>query len=335
VRVERFSLALATPLDTARGRIESREGALVRVGGPGEPRGVGETTPLPGWTEGLDEALAALDAADAETPLSALDDAPAARHGLATARLDAAARAAGEPLAGRLAAGTPAERVPVNATVGDGPPGETAERAREAVADGFGCLKLKVGARPVAEDAERLRAVRAAAPDATLRVDANGAWDEATAREALATLAEAGLEYVEQPLPAADLDGHRRLRETTGVPVALDESLAEYGPDEVLRADAADVLVLKPMALGGPDRVVAAARRARDAGLAAVVTTTVDAVVARTAAVHAAAALPDVPACGLATGGMLATDLYPDPAPVEGGRTRVPDGPGLAGEAFD
>jgi L-alanine-DL-glutamate epimerase-like enolase superfamily enzyme len=61
----------------------------------------------------------------------------------------------------------------------------------------------------------------------------------------------------------------------------------------------------------------------------------VDAVVARTAAVHVAAAIPDVPACGLATGSLLADDLYPDPAPVENGSVVVPDGPGLAGAAFD
>ncbi|ESS05901.1 MAG: hypothetical protein A07HB70_01444, partial [uncultured archaeon A07HB70] len=53
MRVTRFSLGLGQPLDTARGRIEAREGVLVRVHVDGEP-GVGETTPLPGWTEPLD-----------------------------------------------------------------------------------------------------------------------------------------------------------------------------------------------------------------------------------------------------------------------------------------
>ncbi|MFB6167317.1 MAG: mandelate racemase/muconate lactonizing enzyme family protein [Haloferacaceae archaeon] len=332
MRVERFSLPLAAPFDTAKGRIDAREGALVRVEGP---PGVGETTPLPGWTEGVEEALAALDAANAATPLAVLGETPAARHGLATARLDAAARARGASLAAHLADGAPAERVPVNATVGDGSPEETVRRARDAVAAGFDCLKLKVGARPVAADAERLRAVRAAAPEATLRVDANGAWDEAEASEALEAFAQFDLACVEQPLPAGDLAGHRRLRGRTDVPVALDESLAEHDLAAVLDGEAADRLVLKPMALGGPDRTVAAAERAREAGLGVVVTTTVDAVVARTAAVHAAAAIPNVPACGLATGSMLAEDLYPDPAPVEDGAIRVPDGPGLAGAAFE
>lgn len=329
MRVERFSLGLASPLDTARGRIEAREGALVRVSVGGR-RGVGETTPLAGWTEPLEDALAALERADDDTPLGELP--PAARHGLATARLDAAARAAEEPLAARLSA-APARRVPVNATVGDGPPADSVAEARAAVAAGFDCLKLKVGARGVEADLRRVRAVSDAVPGASLRLDANGAWDEAAARAVVEAVGDR-IDYVEQPLPATELSGHRRLRET-GVDVALDESLAEAGVDRLLEADAADVLVLKPMALGGPDRTVETARRAREAGVESVVTTTVDAVVGRTATLHAAAALPDVRACGLATGSMLARDLYPDPAPVVDGAATVPDGPGLAGSAFD
>jgi L-alanine-DL-glutamate epimerase-like enolase superfamily enzyme len=103
----------------------------------------------------------------------------------------------------------------------------------------------------------------------------------------------------------------------------------------VLVADAADVLVCKPMALGGPVRTLAIARRAADRDVEAVVTTTIDAVVARIGALHVAAALPAVGACGLATGSRLSNDLAPDPAPVEEGRMPVPAGPGIAGDAFD
>jgi len=96
--------------------------------------------------------------------------------------------------------------------------------------------------------------------------------------------------------------------------------------------------VLKPMALGGPSRALAAGRAAAHAGIDPVVTTTIDAAVARTAAAHVAAALPggDERAHGLATGDLLATDLVAeDPVPVENGRVAVPTGPGLAGDAFD
>jgi L-alanine-DL-glutamate epimerase-like enolase superfamily enzyme len=97
----------------------------------------------------------------------------------------------------------------------------------------------------------------------------------------------------------------------------------------VLDADAADVVVLKPMVLGGPDLAREAATRACEAGVEPVVSTTIDTVVARTGAVHLAASIPDVGACGLATASMLRSDLAPDPATVEDGTITVPQDPGL------
>lgn len=352
-----FALDLTRPLGTANGEIRRREGFLIAVdrGTDGNGAvGLGEATPLPGWTESRETCAAALDGLDGRagsgSVLGALDAAstPAARHGVSLAFADAAAREAGERLTDRLAdeAGvdsTPADAVPVNATVGDGSPEETAAEARRAVEAGFDCLKLKVGAREVDADVERVRAVREAVGDSvSLRADANGAWDRETARRALDALAAFDPEYVEQPLPAADLDGLAALREGDrpgrpdgGVPIAADESVAARGIDAVLDAGAADAVVLKPMALGGPDRALAAALRARSAGVDPVVTTTIDAVVARTAAVHVAAAIPGVSPCGLATGSLLDEDLAPDPCPVADGSVPVPSGAGLAGRAFD
>lgn len=327
MRVERFSVELAHPLDTAAGTIASRTGFLVRADG-----GLGESTPLPGWTESLDECHAALDGGNPD------GSTPAARHGVSLARADAAARESGERLCDALAADAgfdaAADAVPVNATVGDGSVAETADAVRTAVDEGYDCVKVKVGARDADADEERLRAARDAAGDSVeLRADANGAWDGETAERMLDAAAELDLSYVEQPLPADDIAGHAALR-GRGVGVALDESLSTASVSDALDAEAADVLVCKPMALGGPDRTLAAVRRAREAGVECVVTTTIDAVVARLGAVHVAAAVPDVPACGLATGSMLASDLAPDPAPVSEGRIEVPDGPGL-GDGLD
>ena len=360
MRLGSFSVGLTAPLATARGEMAAREGVLVGVG-PGDDgaaaTGIGEATPLPGWTESRSACESALrgvrseDGCLVDGALDRLDrETPAARHGLALALADAAARGEGRSLAERLAAErglpTPAGSVPVNATVGDGDPETTAAAAARAVDAGFDCLKLKVGARPLDADVERLRAVRdAVGNDIALRADANGAWDPSTAREALDRLAPLDLAYVEQPLPADDLDGAAALRDRRDdptdagsarqPPIALDESLANHGPDAVLDAGAADVVVLKPMALGGPDRALMAAAAAREAGVDPVITTTIDAVVARTAAVHVAAAVPDVAPCGLATASLLADDLATDPCPVADGAISVPDGPGIAGDAFD
>jgi L-alanine-DL-glutamate epimerase-like enolase superfamily enzyme len=320
--IRRYALSLARPLETARGTIDERRGFLFARNG-----GVGEATPLPGWTESLDACERALETADDanswDDPLAACENTPAARHAVSLAKLDAEARDANVSLARHLAA-NPAESVPVNATVGDGSPEQTADAAQSAVERDFDTVKVKVGARSVSEDVERLRAVRDAT-DVTLRADANGVWAREQAREAFTAFADVGVEYVEQPLPADDLAGHADLRGGE-VGVALDESLTEHALSDVL--DAADYVVVKPMALGGVDRALNAARDARRAGVEPVVTTTIDAVVARTAAVHLAAAIPDIPACGLATADRLAEDLAADPAPVEDGRIRVPESPG-------
>jgi len=341
--IEQFSLPLSAPLTTAAGDIERRDGFLVGYDHRGVT-GVGEATPLPSRTESLEECRGALGRAlDVGTDdqhsraLLTMDaeEVPAARHGFATALVDADARADDVPLYRWFDADSRTRQVPVNATLGDDDVTETAVAAESAVEDGFDCLKLKVGARSLERDVERLRAVREAVePDVTLRADANGAWGRDTAEEALEGFAALDVAYVEQPLPAEDLDGLAALRGGP-VDVAVDESLVEHRVADVLEADAADVLILKPMVLGGPGNAHTIAMRARDMGVDPVVTTTVDAVVARTAAVHVAAAIPDIRPCGLATADFLEADLGPDPAPVEDGAITVPQDAGLGIELAD
>ncbi|MBC9986212.1 o-succinylbenzoate synthase [Haloferax sp. AS1] len=347
MRVREFAVDLRTPLSTAADDIERREGFLVAVDVTGET-GVGEATPLPGWTESLEDcrdALAGLTEGDAEgaaagDPKSALEDgaladAPAARHAVSLAVADARARAAGRPLAASLAT-DPHTSLPVNATLGDDDPEATVEAAETAVESGYDCLKLKVGARDPTDDVARLRAVReAVGPGVALRADANAAWDRWTADRFLNAVEASGLDldYLEQPLPADELDGHAVLRRLHDTPIALDESLSAVPPERTIASNAADVLVCKPMALGGPDRVRDLAARARDAGVAVVVTTTIDAVVARLGALHVAASLPGDRAHGLATASLLDADLAADPAPVREGRMRVPESPGLGIDA--
>lgn len=332
---QEFSVRLASPLETARGTIDAREGFLVRVETDGLS-GLGEATPLVGWTESYEECREGL--SHAESVARELDwgialgklEAPAARHGLSLALAEGRANARDQPLYDSLTAEErTVESVPVNATLGADEPTALAERARAAVEEGYSAVKIKVGTNGVEEDIERIRAVRNAVGDGVeLRVDANGAWTHEQASTAIDGLAALDVAYVEQPLPTAELSSHATLR-GDGVDIALDESLVTHDVADIIAADAADVIVLKPMVLGGPDRAVAAARACREAGIDPVVSTTIDAVVARVGAVHVAAAIPDVRACGLATGPRLATDLARDPAPVEGGKITVPQAAGL------
>ncbi len=111
-------------------------------------------------------------------------------------------------------------------------------------------------------------------PAGRIRVDANGLWSLDDAERALRALGRYDLEYAEQPV--ASIDDLARLRRLIAplVPIAADESIRKASdPHAVLRAEAADVLILKFQPLGGLDRLVgivddamAAGGRLRDLG---------------------------------------------------------------------
>ncbi|MEM8662669.1 MAG: N-acetyl-D-Glu racemase DgcA [Pseudomonadota bacterium] len=98
--------------------------------------------------------------------------------------------------------------------------GEPAQMAEAAASSGHALLKIKLGAG--ASDVDRIAAIRAAVPDATLIVDANEGWADANLLINLSACADAGVALVEQPLPSAR-DG---LLATIShpVPICADES---------------------------------------------------------------------------------------------------------------
>ncbi|HEY8699476.1 MAG TPA: o-succinylbenzoate synthase [Arthrobacter sp.] len=217
--------------------------------------------------------------------------------------------------------------IPVNATV----PAVSADRVPDVLAR-FGrvdAVKVKVAehGQTLDDDAARLDAVRAALPDAAVRVDANGGWDVAQAVQALTRLAAVGLEYAEQPVPTIEgLAEVRRRLSAAGTPVliAADESVRkEEDPLKVARAGAADLIVVKVAPLGG-------VRRALDivaqAGLPAVVSSALDTSVGIRAGLALAAALPELPyACGLGTVSLFASDITADPLVADDGAIRLRD----------
>jgi len=239
------------------------------------------------------------------------------------------------PLAALLAPGHAAE-VPVNATVGAPGLEDAAAAAKRAVDAGFRTIKLKVGiAGSPSAEVERVAAVRAAVgPDVALRLDANGAWAPDEAVALLRRLAAYDLDLVEQPVPPGDFAGLARVRRAVDVPIAADESATTLDAVRtLLQAEAVDAVVVKPMVAGGPRAARSIIEEATGAGLRAIVTTTIDAGVGIALALHVAATLPaPIPACGLATGSLLATDLLSSPLAITQGRMAVPAGGGLGVE---
>lgn len=316
LEVEPYRLRLRAPFKSALGAVQHRDGFVVRLREDGLV-GLGEACIVPELgTESFEECRAQLALPEPRTPC--------ARHALALARMDLRAQRKGVPLA-KLLFEDALDEVQVSAVLSS--PAE----ADSAVRDGYRTLKLKVG---LSDDAIRVRAVRAAAgPDVSLRVDANAAWTTAQALMRLRELARYDLELCEQPTP--DLGG----LEQSPVPIAADELVVS---DFEAALERADVVVLKPMILGGVDVAYGLARRAFAAGRRVLVTSSIDGAIARAACAHLAAAVAAFglqsarqgrlvmqPAAGIATGRLLLDDVCEDSlAPVRGA-VRLPSKPGL------
>jgi len=317
MRVELTPLALKLrhPVMTGRGLITQRDGVLVQIS-EGGVTGWGEAMPLPGWPGAdLSATRRALEKWAAEPDQ---DDLPAERfaHGAAElALLDLKSRRRGQAQAEVLADGGPvADSVELNALV------QSAEEAAAAVADGYGTVKLKVGARDLDDDVAAVAAVREAVGDSPrLRLDANGAWDLEQAVDALARLEEFDIEYVEEPTPS--LEALTQVARRSPISMAVDESLEQPEapiPDEV------SVVVVKPMALGGPRTAFAAACRWIEQGRRVIVTNYFDSAIGQHAALSVAAALPGLPQVHGAITPALFTGDVADLPPIADGRCFLP-----------
>jgi muconate cycloisomerase len=188
----------------------------------------------------------------------------AARAAVELAVLDCVLRRCGRPLSTLL----PARRSTVRCSGVVGACG--AERARSIAAIvhtlGITQVKVKVG---FAGDVDNVGAVRETlGPDASIRVDANGAWRPGEALPAISRLAELGVECVEQPLPRTALQDLVALRARSPLPLMADESLVTIGDARALAvAGAVDHFNLRISKCGGLSRCLAMAAIAREAGI--------------------------------------------------------------------
>jgi L-alanine-DL-glutamate epimerase-like enolase superfamily enzyme/non-ribosomal peptide synthetase component E (peptide arylation enzyme) len=116
--------------------------------------------------------------------------------------------------------------------------------------DGQRHIKVKVG---LSDDLRRLAIVQDAfGPDHPLRLDANAAWTADCAIRMLRQMRRFNIQSVEQPVPARDLAGMRRVRQKTGVAVVADESLCSLDDArELTIARAADVFNIRIGKCGG------------------------------------------------------------------------------------
>ncbi len=344
-----YKRTLPRPITTSHGVYAEREGFLLRVRDAGGRYGLGDVAPLPGFSaETLDDARRQSDTVRdwlsqqiSPASLGALSEfstdlqhthhcVPSLTFGIETALADLAARLAGVPLARWLDPGAGTE-VEVNALLHAQNAVQLQEQAIEKTKAGYRAFKLKVGSASVAEDIERVRVVCDAAPDANIRIDANAAWDISQFREVCASIADLGLEFVEQPLKVGEAEMACQIAGEFGVRLALDEEAESMeSAERLIEQRLCDVIVLKPMMVGGLTGCLRLAALAERNGIGVVFTSAWESDVGLAATLHLAAACEGVSlAAGLSTAGMIADGLVRPALRIERARLLVSEQPGL------
>ncbi|KRB45182.1 MULTISPECIES: dipeptide epimerase [unclassified Terrabacter] len=289
------SVPLHTPFVTALRRTETTDTVVVTITDSDGRTGWGEAPQV--WQvtgESLASATACietmlapavaghrLDDRDDLAAAAALVQRSVARNFGAKAAVDAAlhdlvAQAEGTSVAALLSARPDGIRevLTTDVTLSAGAADALADTARARVADGFRTLKMKVGT-DASTDVQRVASVRdAVGPDVAIRLDANQGWTREEAVQVIRALevADLGVEFVEQPVVADDVEGLAWVRERVGLPVMADESC--YGPfdlERIIRLGAADLVNVKLAKCGslavGRDML----RRAHEVGLRTIV----------------------------------------------------------------
>jgi len=245
---------------------------------------------------------------------------------------DARGKALSVPLF-ELLGGLYRDRVPVTWAVGADPAETVIREIEDKLAAGsHHSFKLKMGASEPADDVARVGQIAAGLASVTsLRVDLNGAWDEQTATRWLPALQEAGIELIEQPLPAWNLGGLARLAGRLGLPLMADESVrTAHDAARVARNHAASVLSVKIAKCGGLLPVQRIAAIAEAAGISCHGGTTLESSIGTAASAHLFCATPGVSAGSELFGPLLLDgDLVQEPIRYENGHISPPPGPGL------
>ena len=342
----RVSIPLRTSFKTALRTVKSVEDIILEVHTDTGHTGYGEAPPtgvITGDTEGaiigalqnhLAPKLLGRDVNEFEDLMTAVQSAlvhnTSAKAAMDMALWDLYGQMYGLPVYKLL--GGARNTLVTDLTISVNAPEEMARDAASAVARGYDCLKIKVGVNP-ALDVERLLAVRAAIPAGVrLRIDANQAWSPKEAVRILNAMQDQGLdlEFVEQPVPAHDLEGLKFVTERSAVPVLADEAVfSPLDAMKILENRAADLINIKLMKCGGIYNALKIATLAELHGVECMIGCMLEGRVAVNAAVHMACARRVVTRVDLDGPMLCAADPVHGGAKFEEKLITLDDAPGL------
>ena len=320
-----YRLPLTRPWISHYGRVDQRCGWIIHIDSDNHV-GIGDCAPL--TDAGTESHLEAqtwlhsnLPTLKGENPVLLLEildhwhPSPAARCGVEMALIDLISREQGASIAHWLSGDRAVHRVDVNANMG----GLNASSENDIhQVEGYQVIKVKLGTAAPDQELKWLQRLSAALPSGVrLRLDVNRAWSVLQAERFIDAIAPLPIESIEEPLRSSDPEQLRLLQQGTSIPLSLDESLAQIHWDSLLQHPPVERVTLKPMVHGGLKPCLTLAQQAQQAGMAVVITTTIDSAIGVWGALHLAAALGETDssiAHGLATSSWLQSDVATPPA---------------------
>jgi len=255
---------------------------------------------------------------------------PAGITTLAVAAIDIAlwdlkAKAAGEPLHRLLGGARQSVEVYASAINLHLSKDALVEQARQQMEEGYKSFKIKVGRQALHEDRDRCLAVRELiGPECTLMLDANQKWTVGEAILRTRSLLDADPLFIEEPLLSDTIDGHAKLRDATGMPIAVGEQLCNrFEFWNYVSAGAVDYLQPDVWKVGGITEFMKIAALGAAAGIP------LSPHGATELSVHLAAALPNA----LHVENIFGLNLFDfgatsEPLPIVGGRYDLGSEPG-------
>jgi L-Ala-D/L-Glu epimerase len=324
---EKQTLKLRNPFRLSYGATEERQSFWLRLR---DDEGWGEASIPPYYRVDAGEMIACWQRAnESDKPLpDAIDqiaawvpDGPApARCAIELALFDRLAKRRGVPLYQLLDLPRPRE-LSTTFTISIDSPDAMAAMARQTAK--YPLIKLKLGSD---DDESRVRAVRAARPDAKLCVDANAGWTLHDAIAHLTWLEKYDIELIEQPLPREQHEQLGEVQRRTKIPIVADESVQTMGDIELLGRAGVRGINLKLMKVGGLTPGLAIVRRARELNMKIMLGCMIETSIGITAAAHLAGLADwlDLDAPLLITNDPFDGIRYDDHA-----RITLPDRPGI------
>ncbi|MFA4922998.1 MAG: o-succinylbenzoate synthase [Ignavibacteriaceae bacterium] len=207
----------------------------------------------------------------------------------------------------------PRESIPVNAVIGMLPVNAVLEKIKLLINDGFTTIKLKLGRNNFNADLNLCSHVRSTFGGAIqLRGDCNGAWNFDQAKKYLPQLTQFNFAYIEQP--TLNVNDFSVLKNLSQIPIAADESIDSIATARsIIQNKLADVLIIKPMHIGGVFSSLKIMDLAEQSKLKIIFTSLFESPVGKRLPILLSSLLREPLPCGLATDGFFVSYLsaYP------------------------